>query len=288
MNSIDQNALYPIREVSRLTGVKPITLRAWERRYELIEPVRTESGHRLYTQDHIEFLQRAVKLVEKDGIPISRVKAVLHEQAHLQRETPILNPQQDVSPLLQSILGHVKQFNITQIERSLDRLLADYSLMPLLSILVTLERRMVTDNINRMAIKLWQTALTQRLQVRLHHFQTANLNPSKRIYIHSVSGNPPWLGKFIALFSFEQGYQPIQLDGAIAIEQMMDVIKPLNISGLILIDKYETNSLEWKVWLKHYAALRTWVFGDTSLEDQTPPSVNSELRAWPNWLKPLR
>ena len=46
-DSIDQNALYPIREVARLTGINPITLRAWERRYNLIEPVRTESGHRL-------------------------------------------------------------------------------------------------------------------------------------------------------------------------------------------------------------------------------------------------
>lgn len=288
MNPIDQNALYPIREVSRLTGVKPITLRAWERRYELIEPVRTESGHRLYTQDHIEFLRRALKLVEEDGIPISRVKAVLHEQAGQQSSAPVINLEQQIPPLIQGILTQVTQFNLTQIERSLDRLLADYSLMPLLSILMSLEQRMVDEKVHRMAIKLWHTALTQRLQVRLHHFQSANLNPSKRIYIHSVASNPQWLGKLIALFSFEQGYQPIQLDGAIAIEQMMDLIKPLNISGLILIDKHETTSLEWKVWLKHYASLRTWVFGDASLEDQTPPSVNSELRAWPNWLKPLR
>ena len=28
-----QEELFPIREVSRLTGVNPVTLRAWERRY---------------------------------------------------------------------------------------------------------------------------------------------------------------------------------------------------------------------------------------------------------------
>ncbi len=70
-DAIDQNALYPIREVARLTGVNPITLRAWERRYNLIEPVRTESGHRLYTQEHIDFLHETLRLME-EGIPISR------------------------------------------------------------------------------------------------------------------------------------------------------------------------------------------------------------------------
>ena len=64
-DSIDQNALYPIREVARLTGINPITLRAWERRYNLIEPVRTESGHRLYTQEHIDFLHETLRLMEE-------------------------------------------------------------------------------------------------------------------------------------------------------------------------------------------------------------------------------
>ena len=37
----DCEGLFPIREVARLTGVNPVTLRAWERRYGLIQPLRT-------------------------------------------------------------------------------------------------------------------------------------------------------------------------------------------------------------------------------------------------------
>ncbi|MBF4212988.1 MerR family DNA-binding transcriptional regulator, partial [Pseudomonas donghuensis] len=44
--SLIREELFPIREVARLTGVNPVTLRAWERRYGLIQPTRTESGHR--------------------------------------------------------------------------------------------------------------------------------------------------------------------------------------------------------------------------------------------------
>lgn len=68
--------LLPIRTVARLTGVKPVTLRAWERRYGLVSPSRTESGHRLYSSDDVERIRRAVVLV-RQGVAIGRVGALL-------------------------------------------------------------------------------------------------------------------------------------------------------------------------------------------------------------------
>ncbi len=62
----------PIRTISSLTGVNPITLRAWERRYGLIRPLRTAKGHRLYTHAHVEKIRRVLTLVER-GVPISQV-----------------------------------------------------------------------------------------------------------------------------------------------------------------------------------------------------------------------
>lgn len=40
-----------IGELARRSGVTPELLRAWERRYGLLEPVRTEGGYRLYSDD---------------------------------------------------------------------------------------------------------------------------------------------------------------------------------------------------------------------------------------------
>ena len=45
--------LLPIRTVSLLTGVNPVTLRAWERRYNLVTPQRTPKGHRLFTDNRM-------------------------------------------------------------------------------------------------------------------------------------------------------------------------------------------------------------------------------------------
>ncbi|MFT5782286.1 MAG: DNA-binding transcriptional MerR regulator [Pseudomonas sp.] len=80
--ALSQEELFPIREVSRLTGVNPVTLRAWERRYGLIQPTRTESGHRLYSQANIEAIRSILAWLER-GVAVSKVGKILqrNEQA---------------------------------------------------------------------------------------------------------------------------------------------------------------------------------------------------------------
>jgi len=68
--------LFPIREVSRLTGVNTVTLRAWERRYGLIQPTRTDSGHRLYSQADIEQVRSILGWLER-GVAVSKVGGIL-------------------------------------------------------------------------------------------------------------------------------------------------------------------------------------------------------------------
>lgn len=69
-------AYYPIRVVSQETGVNAITLRAWERRYGLITPKRTDKGHRLYTEQDIQMIRKVVSLLNR-GIPISQTQAMI-------------------------------------------------------------------------------------------------------------------------------------------------------------------------------------------------------------------
>lgn len=75
-SALKQEELFPIREVSRLTGVNPVTLRAWERRYGLIQPTRTDSGHRLYSQADIEAVRSILAWIER-GVAVSKVGKIL-------------------------------------------------------------------------------------------------------------------------------------------------------------------------------------------------------------------
>ena len=68
---------YRIKRVAHLTGINPATLRAWERRYNLIAPGRTVSGYRLYTDEDVAMLTRIKKLTDEGltiGEAIARVR----------------------------------------------------------------------------------------------------------------------------------------------------------------------------------------------------------------------
>ena len=66
-----QTPTYNLKAVVQETGLKPDTLRAWERRYGLPEPNRTTGGHRLYSQEDIEILKWLIGR-QDEGMSISR------------------------------------------------------------------------------------------------------------------------------------------------------------------------------------------------------------------------
>ena len=68
--------MYTIKQVSTLTGVGEARLRAWERRYRVVEPVRSAGGYRLYDEDQVNALREMATLVT-NGVPASVAARVL-------------------------------------------------------------------------------------------------------------------------------------------------------------------------------------------------------------------
>ena len=69
---LEPRPLYAIGTVARLTGLKPDTLRIWERRYGLGASHRSDSGRRQYTQTDLEHLQLVATLVSS-GVRIGEI-----------------------------------------------------------------------------------------------------------------------------------------------------------------------------------------------------------------------
>ncbi|MEN4011766.1 MAG: MerR family transcriptional regulator [Chloroflexota bacterium] len=70
--------VYNIKAVSRLVGLLPVTLRAWERRYGLPHPLRGDQGYRLYSEYDLRLLQWLKQHVDA-GMSIGRAVDYLHE-----------------------------------------------------------------------------------------------------------------------------------------------------------------------------------------------------------------
>ena len=70
--------LYPIRAAAKQTGISIDTLRAWEKRYQVVAPQRDERG-RLYTEADMQRLSLLNAAVEK-GHAIGRVAALSNKE----------------------------------------------------------------------------------------------------------------------------------------------------------------------------------------------------------------
>ena len=71
---LEPRPLYGIGTVARLTGLKPDTLRVWERRYGLGASHKSATGRRQYTQADLEHLQLVAALVAS-GVRIGEIAA---------------------------------------------------------------------------------------------------------------------------------------------------------------------------------------------------------------------
>lgn len=56
INELSDQPIYAIKTISARTGIQPVTLRAWERRYQLLTPQRGDNRYRLYSDQDIAIL----------------------------------------------------------------------------------------------------------------------------------------------------------------------------------------------------------------------------------------
>jgi DNA-binding transcriptional MerR regulator len=128
-DALEQEELFPIREVSRLTGVNPVTLRAWERRYGLVVPIRTDSGHRLYSMTDVERVRSILDWIER-GVAVSKIGKILAKAAPLQALAHIIPNdlvQADYAQWQQQIETAVVAFDEARLDQVYGQIFSTYA-----------------------------------------------------------------------------------------------------------------------------------------------------------------
>ncbi|WP_243547006.1 MerR family transcriptional regulator [Pseudodesulfovibrio tunisiensis] len=77
MDELREQKTYKIGQAARKIGVKPYVLRFWEGEFEEIQPIRTESGQRLYTVETLEVISEIKRLLYDEGLTIEGAKKKL-------------------------------------------------------------------------------------------------------------------------------------------------------------------------------------------------------------------
>lgn len=70
---------YSIKELEQLSGIKAHTIRIWEKRHRLIEPSRTSTNIRFYSDDDLKKIIN-VSVLNNSGIKISRIADMTADQ----------------------------------------------------------------------------------------------------------------------------------------------------------------------------------------------------------------
>lgn len=91
MTQYSENSTYNLKVVVNETGIKPDTLRAWERRYGLPSPDRTTGGHRLYSAKDIATIKWLMAR-QAEGLSISRA-VKLWRSLGAEGKSPLLAPE---------------------------------------------------------------------------------------------------------------------------------------------------------------------------------------------------
>ena len=235
--------LYTIGTVSKLTGVGAITLRAWERRYGLIQPVRKESGHRLYTRKHIDQINRITALTQQ-GIRISQIRPEMLESG----VTPEDGPRADQwKNYLDSMLAAIVHFDEDRLEEVYNEALSLHSIG-------VVTRRLLTPLLVELGLR-WEGGepasiaeehffafyLRNKLGARFHHRPRRNTGPM--ILLAGLPGEHHDIGLLLfALAAIEAGYRVLPLGANMPLEYLPQVAGSKHCSAIVLSGAVEPSA----------------------------------------------
>lgn len=274
-----KESLYPIREISRMTGVTPITLRAWERRYGLIEPIRTDSGHRLYTQMHIDYINKAVELT-KTGVPISKVKGLI-EASNDEMAEELLNFEKSHSQTLQDALDELDHHKIS---KAIDMAFVDLPDDLLRSLLTNLV--LANQNSNEYAMILLTSLVRPKLYTRLRYrLEGVKDKHGQKVLLRTSSKHSEILAILAADWLAVKGYDSVIIsEQELGQDKVLTALTELKCSALAVVDsasKYQGE--EWLDWMESHKGYEMFFFVQNDLANEVASALQVRQVNLNNW-----
>lgn len=237
---------FPIRTVSALTGINPITLRTWERRYHLIEPIRTPKGHRLYSKDQIAMLNRVVALLER-GVSISQIN---HAQIAGDPISQATQEDEFWGRLIQRMVTAISRFEEATLESAYNEALSLYSVD-------TVTQKLLMPMLDKLG-KRWQNGegtiaeehffgvyLRNKLGARFHHRKRNDHAPG--LLTACMPGEHHEAGLLLfALGAYDHGYRCILLGADMPLEELPAAVKQSQAKGIVLSASYTPDMADFK------------------------------------------
>lgn len=229
----ESQELFPISRVAEATGVPAVTLRAWERRYGFLRPLRTESGRRLFSVEHIGLIRRVLGLLDA-GVPVGRVESILEAEQHRETGLPRATWENYQEQMYQAIVD----FDERRLDGIYNEALASHSID-------AVTRELILPVMRRTG-KAWQADVAgiaeehffslyirNKLGSRWHHGEPPT--GGRRMVASCLPGDQHEYGLMLfALTARARGLDLILLGGDTPLEALPTVVQRARAAGVVL------------------------------------------------------
>jgi DNA-binding transcriptional MerR regulator len=244
---------YSIKELEQLSGIKAHTIRIWEKRYTIIEPQRTQTNIRYYSDSDLRRII-SISLLNNHGVKISKI-ADLSEEELNKMVIDLSEQRSDTAIHIDQLVISMIDMEEEQFEKILSNLILRYGFEKTIT-------EIIYPFLEKIGI-LWQT---QNISPAQEHF-ISNLIRQKIIVAIDGLPIPPKEASRIVLFLRENemhelgllfyhyvcrraGYRTYYLGQNVPFEDLVKVASVHNPEILLTSITSNTNSMSAETYLK--------------------------------------
>ncbi|MFT6501648.1 MAG: DNA-binding transcriptional MerR regulator [Crocinitomicaceae bacterium] len=111
--------IYSIKDLENLTGIKAHTLRIWEKRYQILEPKRSETNIRYYDNDDLKKILN-INLLYQGGFKISKIASFKDEEITTKANNLLKDKNATDSKEINALIQSIIKLDTNEIEKILE------------------------------------------------------------------------------------------------------------------------------------------------------------------------
>ena len=277
MNNIKSE--FTIKDLENFSGIKAHTIRIWEKRYNLLEPNRTDSNIRYYDIHNLQKLLN-VTLLNNNGLKISKIAGLSDSKIAVEVRELVaksgVNNQAANSLKLAMLNFDENMFNVTY-----NNLIAQFSLREIF-------KKVFLPFLNEIGL-LWQVnsitpahehfvsnLIKQKIHINIERLQLSKpINLDKIFVLYLPMNEIHELGLLYLHFELLlHGYQSIYLGQSVPVDNLPDVQKVYNnicFVSYLTVEPSKTSLLEYVEGVENEVLNNTddelWIIGRKVVEN---------------------
>ncbi len=221
--------IFSIKDLENLSGIKAHTIRIWEKRYNLLEPIRTDTNIRTYDINNLTKILN-ISLLNQNGVKISKIADLSLDQLHQSvRELVLRKNSTDYA--ISAFKVSMLKFDQEHFDKTFNQLLTHHSFR---EIFLNVISRLLEDIGNLWTIKtitpahehFISTLIKQKLLINVERVKSQNLNYAKTMVLFLPMHEIHDIGLLYIHFELLlKGYKSIYLGPSVPLENLKELQK---------------------------------------------------------------